>query len=392
LLCSQETLEGAVFCRDWLHDVYNFPSDRVQIQQISPALSEDPINLELAVSEAQAALVQTQNLLDRGEANWIDFNASSGTPTMKQTWGILQASGYAINSTVWQVRDPNFIKEGQERVFSSDLSRLKAELDLKVLRQQVERYDYAGALDYLPLTQFKDDHTLHELLEYGRTRLALDAGSAYRNSTKLSQVLDESSKNSIEGLKEEKPAYILQELYWQTQIARKNQNYASALVFGSAFLEHASRFEIKRRLGLPEPQWNSQWNNISSEVVEKIKCYDDGQIYRNLEEKTKSALDKRYPRFDRGVYQDILGNLGLQFDRHWTMLDKLAKIRNNYIHEMKGVADLRVSSIGQSSQDSMESILRAMKSILIAINWSVPKSSAFDILNQILLDRMQVAI
>ncbi|NJN63122.1 MAG: hypothetical protein HC795_17820 [Coleofasciculaceae cyanobacterium RL_1_1] len=204
--------------------------------------------------------------------------------------------------------------------------------------------------------------------------------------------MDESSKNSIEGLKEEKPAYILQELYWQMQIARKNKNYASVLVFGSAFLEHASRFEIKCRLELPEPQWNSPWNDISLEVVERIKSHNGGLLYKGLKEKTKLALNREYPGFNRVVYQDILSNLGLDFDRHWIMLDDLAKIRNSYIHEMKGVADLRVSSIGQNSQNSMEGILYAMKSILQATGWSVQRLNAFDILNQILLNRMQVAI
>ena len=41
---------------------------------------------------------------------------------MKSAWNILQAAGYARNSRVWQIRNPDKIQAGQDQVFQTNVS------------------------------------------------------------------------------------------------------------------------------------------------------------------------------------------------------------------------------------------------------------------------------
>jgi hypothetical protein len=378
LLYSIETEEGAKDCQEWLNSEYNLPLEHIQLQAISEELSNDPIDLELAVEEAQKVLQQAQLLIERGESEWIDFNTSSGTPTMKQTWGILQAAGYAPNSTVWQVRDPKFCKPNQKRVFTSNLSRLKVELDLKVIRQQVERYDYAGVLDYLKSTQFNKT-ILRKLLEYGRTRLAFDAKLACECSEKLTQSLDKFSLESVKDLKNGRPECVLRELYWQAKINYENKNYANVIIFTSAFLEHAFRLEIKHYFKIQKNLWNRNWKTIETNVWDEIKKYDNGKLYEYLERKKENLK-----HFDRIVFMYVLEYVNSPNLEYLKVINNCAPIRNNYIHEMKGISNFR----DDQTEVDIDKVFDAMKTLLEAYI-DLPKNSAFELLNHIIFDLLQ---
>lgn len=65
---------------------------------------------------------------------------------MKSAFSLLQAAGYATNGQVWQVRNPTEVKEGQTRVFPTDVTVLRQEFDLKVVKGQIEGFNYGSAL------------------------------------------------------------------------------------------------------------------------------------------------------------------------------------------------------------------------------------------------------
>ncbi len=143
LLYTTGTAQRAQETRDWLTSQPSLAQVPVQIIPTSKELSDDPTDLLEAAKEARRGLEQVKQILAEGDR--IEFNASSGTPAMKSSFSILQAAGYAPQSTVWQVRNPSEMKEGQSRVFATDVSGLRREFELRAFMSQVENYNYDGA-------------------------------------------------------------------------------------------------------------------------------------------------------------------------------------------------------------------------------------------------------
>ncbi len=92
-------------------------------------------------------------------------------------------------------RNPRELKEGQERVFSTDLTFLKNEFDLNVIQQQLKDYNYSGALDTLIASNLNTP-TIEAWLKYGHARQSFDFDRArteirsYRSQIPLSLVQD----------------------------------------------------------------------------------------------------------------------------------------------------------------------------------------------------------
>lgn len=170
LLFTDDLHERAELTEQWLKEEIGIPSS-IELVPLDPALSADPIDIALATAAAKKALELARKCAAEGDI--FEFNASSGTPTMKSTWSILQAAGYAAHSHVWQVRDPGRMQAGQARVFATDLSSLKAEFDRHIIQQQLADYNYSGAL-----VTIEDSRLNHEsvtaLLNYGHRRLCFD--------------------------------------------------------------------------------------------------------------------------------------------------------------------------------------------------------------------------
>lgn len=145
LMYTLATEKGAEETREWLelHEELNLLSGKVVLIPVSEGLSEDPTDLLLAAQEARKGLERVQSILESGDR--IEFNASSGTPAMKSSLSVLQAAGYAPDSQVWQVRNPDKIKDGQTRVFKTDVQVLRQEFDLKAMSSQIEGFNYGAA-------------------------------------------------------------------------------------------------------------------------------------------------------------------------------------------------------------------------------------------------------
>jgi hypothetical protein len=99
--------ERAELTEQWLTEEIGMTT-KIELIAVDAALSEDPIDITLATNAAKQALALARS--GATEEATFEFNSSSGTPTMKSTWSILQAAGYAPHSHVWQVRDPGKIQ------------------------------------------------------------------------------------------------------------------------------------------------------------------------------------------------------------------------------------------------------------------------------------------
>jgi hypothetical protein len=120
LLYTVETKDRAELTQGWLEDdPFKISSEKIKIIAVDNQLSKDPINLLIAVQEARRGLEFAQHYIKSEDE--LELNASSGTPVMKSAWSILQAAGYAPNSTVWQVRNPQKIQARQERVVETNI-------------------------------------------------------------------------------------------------------------------------------------------------------------------------------------------------------------------------------------------------------------------------------
>jgi len=143
LLYTTGTAVKAQETKNWLASQPALSQVPVELIPTSEVLSQDPTDLLEAAQEARRGLEQARQILAEGDR--LEFNASSGTPAMKSSFSILQAAGYAPESTVWQVRNPHEMQEGQSRVFATDVSGLRREFELKVFRSQVANSNFDGA-------------------------------------------------------------------------------------------------------------------------------------------------------------------------------------------------------------------------------------------------------
>jgi len=144
LIYTEGTATGAKETKEWLVSELGIDGGDVELVPASWELSNDPTDLLKAVQEARRGLDLARLSMEKGDR--IEFNASSGTPAMKSAFSLLQAAGYAANGQVWQVRNPIEIKENQTRVFQTDVGVLRQEFDLKVVKGQIEGFNYGSAL------------------------------------------------------------------------------------------------------------------------------------------------------------------------------------------------------------------------------------------------------
>src|SRR5918998_345809 len=112
LLHTEDVAQKASDTKHWLQEKdFNLSEDSIELVPVAAELSTDPVSLLLAVQEARKGLEKAVPFLSKQDR--LEFNASSGTPVMKTSWSLLQAAGYAPHSSVWQVRNPREMKEGQ---------------------------------------------------------------------------------------------------------------------------------------------------------------------------------------------------------------------------------------------------------------------------------------
>jgi hypothetical protein len=369
LMHTSGTKQGAKDTQEWIaiHEDLKLLSPKVELVPASEGLSEDPTDLLLAAQEARKGLELVRVSLRSGDR--IEFNASSGTPAMKSSLSILQAAGYAPDSCVWQVRNPLQIKAGQVRVFQTDVGVFKQEFDIKVIKRQVDNYNYGGALSSLQESALATER-LVALLKYGQRRMNFDFNGAFSViqpfASMESQLVDD-----IAPLRQKQLHAIAKEIYFSALIKYQRQQYSEFLVEVSQFQECVLAHLIKSRLQIDLPDSYAAtpafWRNVQQ--------FDDHKPYNHLvkayEQKGWEIPARGFP--SRPALIELLDYYSdyVKVIPSLRELNEYCEQRNRHLHKFEGVSEI----------EDEKRLLASLRSILKSII-RTPDESPFDILNQ----------
>ena len=380
LLYTADSTDKAEETKFWLESELNISPDIVEILPVSPEFTQDPVNVLLATQEAHKALNKAKAYMS--DHDRLEFNGSSGTPVMKTAWTILQAAGYAPHSSVWQVRNPKQMQAGQSRVFQTNLDTLKNEFDFKVVKQQIEDYNYSGALVTLADSNLSTGLIL-ALVKYGKYRLAFDFDKAYNALREFANNVDSQFLSEIGSLRQKNPWALLKELYFKILINQKNQNFAEFLVDVFRFQEALLKYLVEAKLNFEIPETYGDTGMWWS----KLKSFDNGSAYKAVENYRfpngggKISNLQGFP--NRPVMLAILENYP-EFAQLLTPiyeLNKYCEDRNRIVHRLEGVSEL----------PEADKIVRNIKDILRQKN-SFSAKNSFDSLNEVILCRIEECI
>ncbi|HEY9700075.1 MAG TPA: hypothetical protein V6D10_22660 [Trichocoleus sp.] len=369
LLYTEGTQQNAIDTKDWLLSEITTLTDRtVELISVNQAFSQDPINQFLAVQEARKAVEFAQPYQTNGDT--LEFNGSSGTPAMKACWNILQATGFARRSHVWQIRNPKEMKLGQARVFKDDVYALRNEFDSKVIQRQIQDYNYSGALITLQSSNLMALE-MASLLQYGFYRLSFDFDRAFNSIQLIRDQIDAVWLKEISSLRQKDPKALLQEIYFNTLIQLKNQKYAGFLVSLFQLQEQILFYLVRHQLGLSISGERLQYN----QSLEIIKQVDQGKLYGFLQNYTLPRggpldLNRSISRY---VYLGIV-----EYHSKFASLVPLLKelneycdLRNRTVHEVEGVSEI------DNELELTATLRKLMKQVT-----SIPDLSPFERLNQ----------
>jgi hypothetical protein len=383
LLYTDDTKAQAELTREYLNLDYQIELETLELISVSPELSQDPINVVLATQEARQGLTKAFNYQERNDL--IEFNSSSGTPAMKTSWSILQASGLATKSRLWQVRNPSQMKDNQERVFLNNVNSFKEESDRRMLKIQLQNFNYQSALQILKNSNFDSD-VVKSLLEYADYRLSFNFDHAFRAISKIKEQIDNCWEQQINRLRQKQTTAILQELYYKVMVELKNKQHANFLILLSCFQEKLLRYLVKQML-LSTNEINKNWNDLEKQQIlsRKIKSFDGGGLIKYLEEYRLPRGERLKLDFDRFLNRKILQAI-IEYKSEYSFLlapirelESYCEQRNDYIHNLEGVDEI--------NEDESQKILKNMRKILHNISQFSPENP-FNLLNEQLLNQL----
>ncbi|HAN46335.1 MAG TPA: hypothetical protein DCQ32_07255 [Cyanobacteria bacterium UBA8156] len=324
LLYTADFADKATDTRDWL-TAENLGGN-VHLWPVPDSFTHDPIDLNGAIAVARAALTALPRDAE------ILLNGSSGTPTMKSAWPILQAAGYVPNGQVWQVRNPKEMNPDQERVFPTNLNSLRAEFERQVLLRQIRDYNYSGALQFLPTSVFQHP-TVEGWLRYGRARLALDFVEAQRALSALTEVPPRFQQETNALCRKEVKA-IAWEGYFVAEIHYKTGQIGNFLVLLSALLETVwcAYAEEKTGLKLYKTKTSEEiWQQLQSQ--EALYNYLQNQCVR-----CEGWLNRYHYRALVEFYEPPATAIAQA--AHRLCSHRLLDSRNDLAHKLQGKADM----------------------------------------------------
>ncbi|MEG5043528.1 hypothetical protein [Microcoleus sp. B4-C1] len=370
LLHTEDVAQKANDTKHWLQDKpFNLPEESIELVPVGAELSTDPVSLLLAVQEARKGLEKAVPFLSKQDR--LEFNASSGTPVMKTSWSLLQAAGYAPHSSVWQVRNPREMKEGQPRVFQTNVDTLKNEFDFKVVKRQLEDYNYSGAL-----VTIKDSNLsiplIIGLLEYGQYRLAFDFNRAFNAIQPFVNHVEPEFISEISSLRQKNRIALFKEVYFKALTKLENQQYADFLVDVFRFQEGFLRFlvETKLEFNLPEKFTDTLnfWNSIKQVDAGKINDFlknytlPSGGKLKNLEGFPSRLVLMAILEYYQPEFGKLLESL--------RQLNDYCEQRNRCVHSFEGVSELEEAG----------KIVKILRDILQQ-KITVPEKNPFNVLN-----------
>lgn len=347
---ESSTADRADLTQGWLTDApFHLDPSAVELLPVGDDLSHDPVNLWLAVQAAQQGLAVALAVM--AAPDYLEINGSSGTPVMKSAWSILQAAGFAPRSRLWQVRNPKEQRPGQERVFESNIQVLRQAFDIRVIQQQLQDYNYMGALTTLRAAGLATP-TLSALLTYGHRRLSLDFGGAKDALRDVSTPSIQPWRRSVETLLQRDAQALMQEAYFNGVVELKNRQFSDFLVRVSQFLElalnHFVLLQLDQRPSLPR-NFNDTaqfWYNLSQN---RPRLYQFLKEYRYRENPLRlDGFPNRLVLLSILEYGQYPKLAELQF------LGACCEQRNRYIHQFEGISEL----------EDANAILQALRQVL----------------------------
>ncbi|WP_416672135.1 hypothetical protein [Egbenema bharatensis] len=368
LLHTQRTQINAIDTQQWLlaDGLSDLTAEQVVCWAVDEALSEDPIDSLLAIRVARSAVDRVQE--GRSAGDWLELNASSGTPAMKAAWGILQAAGYIPNSRVWQVRNPQEMRVGQVRVFQANVNVLRQEFDRQVARRQVQDYNYSGARVTLEAAGLLSP-VLGALLSYGRCRLALDFDRAYSAIAPVGKEVSSRWVQEVSRLRQKDQRALLQEAYFNAEVRLRNQEYSQLLVEVFRFQEGVLRYGVGQLVGRVPMRFEE-----TGEFWRGVERVEEGRLFRFLQGyrfRGNALTLEKFP--NRPVMMAILEYDAAMFGPVLEVLKSLNEYceqRNQLVHQFAGISEL----------ENAADCLQKMRQVLRAIGVSRVEN-AFDGLN-----------
>jgi len=371
LLHTAGTQERAELTKGWLmDDPFHLSGEAIALIPVSNGLSEDPVNLLLAVQTARQGLEQAIALSTPQDI--LELNASSGTPVMKSSWTVLQAAGYAPKSRVWQVRNPKEQQQQQARVFATNVQVLRQEFDVKVIRQQLQDYNYSGALITLKNAGLATP-LLEALLSYGHCRLSLDFRGAQEAIAPVLTMVDTCWQREVKALLRRESEALLREAYFNAIVELRNRKFSDFLVRVFQFQEKVLHLFVNRQFSyhisyhivLPQSFEATQrfWADVASQCPE---LYQFLQAYRF---RNSPLRLEGFP--NRPTLMAILEYGNCPILTQIETLNSYCEQRNQYIHNFEGISEL----------GGTEDILRMMRQVLEHLG-QTEFSNPFNGLNQ----------
>jgi hypothetical protein len=373
LLHTDSMQQNAIDTKDWLvSEIESLTANAIALIPVSVALSDDPINQWLAVQEARKAVEQARS--HQSAEDTLDFNASSGTPAMKSAWGILQATGYAPRSHICQVRNPKEMQSGQARVFRNDVNVLKDELDIQVIKQQIQDYNYSGAIASLSQSNLSTN-AIAALLQSGYYRISRNFNRAYSSLDGVANSVDPQWLQELAALRQKQEKIQLQEAYFNALTRLKTQKYADFLVdvfrLQEALLYYLAEQCSGVKLSGKPTQTTQGW--------QAIKQLEQGQVYRYLQNYKLPKGDLL--RLNQAISRYVVIALLEYYPQYSSTLslirglNEYCELRNEAVHGFVGVSEIE-------DQDQLLMILRKLMKQVV----SIPDINPFDRLNQQICD------
>jgi hypothetical protein len=351
------------------------PEGTIDLVAVDPALSDDPVDLVLAIQAARQAIERS---IKAAPSSCLELNASSGTPTMKSALTSLHAAGIATHSRVWEVRNPKRMQPGQARVFATDVSGLRREFDLRVVKQQIKDYNYSGALVTLDGVQSQNDMVITALLEFGRCRKAFSFDSAYSVLTPVPEVVKAEWKREIALLRQRDYAALAKECYFIAQMKLSNRECSDFLVLLVSFQEAVLRALLKKA-GLRVDLQKSKTRNTET-IWSELHQIDQGKLKQYLEKyripKTRGFLTQQ-GFMNVTVMTALLSyypNVFSSVETPLAFLNEYVEDRNRAVHRLEGVSKIE-------NEQAVSTCLRTLLKQVI----SVPSESSFDRLNEVII-------
>ena len=377
LLHTIDTKDNAYLTKDWLVEYLGIIDNQVEIISVSQSLSKDPIDVVLATQEARKSFEQARKLWNNNDI--FELNSSSGTPSMKTSWGILQASGYEKNTRLWQIRNPKIMLPYQQLVFENNVNIFKYESDLKVIKKQLQNYNYRGALDSLENSNLNYPE-IEALLEYSYCRLAFDFQSAKKAIDPFQKTLKAIQPEliqNIDRLNNEDIVELLQEVYYKSVVKVKTKQYVDFLVLLFSFQENLLRFLVKQKLlnsNFSKLNWKKDEYKIRDEIQkEKFNKYLEAYRYKGGKLRLGGELNRIILIAILYYFPELQDLVKIIED-----IENYCDLRNDLVHELNGV----------SSIENEGDILKTMRQILELIKPNFEAINPFNTLNEYIVNQL----